>query len=88
MRKHVISIRNLTNATVVLASCGSICRLTLVAFAESGTPAYEIELIKKSSEIGAEGVKESMKGTRPARLRERVPGTRTLYRSYDRHFNA
>ena len=27
--------------------------------------AYEIELIKKSSEIGAEGVKEAMKGTRP-----------------------
>ena len=26
---------------------------------------YEIELIKKSSEIGAEGVKESIKGTRP-----------------------
>lgn len=26
---------------------------------------YEIELIKKSSEIGAEGVKEAMKGTRP-----------------------
>jgi Xaa-Pro aminopeptidase len=26
---------------------------------------YEIELIKKSSDIGAEGVKESMKGTRP-----------------------
>jgi Xaa-Pro aminopeptidase len=27
--------------------------------------AYEIELLKKSSEIGAEGVKEAMKGTRP-----------------------
>jgi Xaa-Pro aminopeptidase len=27
--------------------------------------AYEIELIKKSSDIGAEGVKEAMKGTRP-----------------------
>ena len=27
--------------------------------------AYEIELIRKSSEIGAEGVKEAMKGTRP-----------------------
>jgi Xaa-Pro aminopeptidase len=27
--------------------------------------AYEIELIKKSSAIGAEGVKEAMKGTRP-----------------------
>lgn len=27
--------------------------------------AYEIELIKKSSEIGADGVKEAMKGTRP-----------------------
>jgi Xaa-Pro aminopeptidase len=27
--------------------------------------AYEIELIKKSSEIGAEGVKEAIKGTRP-----------------------
>ena len=27
--------------------------------------AYEIELMKKSSEIGAEGVKEAMKGTRP-----------------------
>ena len=26
---------------------------------------YEIELIRKSSEIGAEGVKEAMKGTRP-----------------------
>jgi len=26
---------------------------------------YEIELIRKSSQIGAEGVKESMKGTRP-----------------------
>src|SRR5215217_2654344 len=26
---------------------------------------YEIELIKKSSQIGAEGVKEAMKGTRP-----------------------
>ena len=26
---------------------------------------YEIELIKKSSQIGAEGVKESMRGTRP-----------------------
>ena len=26
---------------------------------------YEIELMKKSSEIGAEGVKEAMKGTRP-----------------------
>lgn len=26
---------------------------------------YEIELIKKSSDIGAEGVKEAMKGTRP-----------------------
>ena len=26
---------------------------------------YEIQLIKKSSEIGAEGVKEAMKGTRP-----------------------
>jgi Xaa-Pro aminopeptidase len=27
--------------------------------------AYEIELIRKSSQIGAEGVKEAMKGTRP-----------------------
>jgi Xaa-Pro aminopeptidase len=36
---------------------------------------YEIELIKKSSEIGAEGVKEAMKGTRPGMYEYEIEAT-------------